>query len=329
MSARSLRFRNTMTKSKKPPQITRHRIACQFSSRLVFFAIALLLAIGASTGTAVEVTLLLNTPDKDEITGTLKEVKEDGTITVIGPYGEQTFRQSEYVTAVCPEPAEYTQARQAYSRGDYEKALALYKQAYADYGMLGWGAASLEGIGNCHRFMGNPDAAIENYTRLLADYPNYAGSRRVKYALAQVREGRADLAGAVELYGQVAQEADDVLSAASLRNIGNVLSSSQKHEEALLYYLRVAILYQNLPQAPVAECMFRAADCFETLAADRPPQEAAKFQERAKKYYLDVMTRYPQSEFADPARLRYQSLNPQSESRDSQSDTLNPQSVIL
>jgi len=298
-----------MTDSESPLPISRVRHRPLSPRLMALLVMTSLLVFGVSGASGLEVTLVLNTPDKDKVQGTLKDVKEDGTITLIGAYGEQTFKQGQYLSAVCPEPAEHPLAKQSYLKAEYPKALQLYEYVYAKYRVLGWGAASLEGIGNCHRFTGNTDAAIENYAKLLADYPNYAGSRRVKYVLAQVREKKTDLAAAVELYEQVAAEADDELSAASLRNIGNILYLSQKYEDALLQYLRVAILYQNLPQAPVAECMFRAADCFEILADTRPPQEAAKLRERAKKYYLDVVTRFPQSEFAKPARLRYQELS--------------------
>ncbi len=130
----------------------------------------------------------------------------------------------------------------------------------------------------------------------------------MKFSLAQANEGKGNLSAAAELYEQVGSEADDELSAMSLCNMGNVLYANGKYEEALLYYLRVAILYQNLANAPVAECMFKAGDCLEKVAEVRSPEVAARLRERARKYYLDVMNRFRQSDFAKQAQLRYQQL---------------------
>ena len=257
----------------------------------------------------LEVTLILNTPDKHEVAGTLKELKEDGTITLIAAYGEETYRKAQYLTATCPEPQEHTLAGQTYLKGEYEKALALYQQVYDNYRLLGWGAASLEGIGKSYTQMANLSAAIESYAKLLWDYPSYAGSRQVKFSLAQACQVKQQLSWAVDLYEQVATESDDELSASALRNVGDIHYGKGDYREALLSYLRVAILYQNFPKAPVAESTFKAADCFEKLAQkEMSPEVVARLKERAKKYYSDVMTRFPQSDFARQASSRYQQL---------------------
>jgi len=268
-----------------------------------------LLGYAARTAEGLEVTLVLNTPDKHQVTGTLKEVGEDGAITLIGIYGEQTYTRSQYLTATCPEPAEQALAKQSYLKGEYAKALLLYQQVHEKYRELGWGAASLEGMGKCHLQMRDVEKAIESYSRLLEEYPGYTGTRAVKFSLAQACEVRGRLSWAVDLYGQVAIESDDELSAMSLRNIGNIHYGRKKYKDALLNYLRVAILYQSFPRAPVAESMFRAGDCFEKLAEEeKSPQVAARLRDRAKKYYEDLMTRFPQSDFARQAQLRYQQL---------------------
>ena len=275
---------------------------------LVVLATMLLVIFGGTKAMALEVTLVMNTPERDEVKGTLKEVKEDGTITLIGTYGVQTFRRDQYLSAVCPEPPEQALANQSYLKGEYAKALALYEEVYTKYRALGWGALSLEGMGNCHRQMAHADAAIEAYSKLIEEYPTYAGGRRVKLSLGQTTEAKGNLARAVELYEEISLEGDDELSAISLRNIARILYAREKYHDALLHYLRVAILYQNLPNAPVAECTFMAGDCFEKLAKDQSPEVAARLRERAKKYYLDVITRFPQSDFAKQAQVRYQQL---------------------
>jgi tetratricopeptide (TPR) repeat protein len=256
----------------------------------------------------LEVTLVLNTPDKKEFKGTLESLSEDGTITLMGAYGVQTFNQGQYVSAVCPEPPEQSLAVQSYMKGEYPKALELYKTVQTKYRVLGWGSASLEGMGNCHRQMGKTDEAIEAYSSLVEQYPTYAGIRRASFALAQASESKGNVSRAVELYEKIAWEGDDELSALSLRNNARILYANGKYQEALLDYLRVAILYQSFPNAPVAEATFRAGDCFEKVAADESYEVANKLRERAKKYYADVITRFPQSEFAPNARLRYQQL---------------------
>ena len=258
--------------------------------------------------TGLEVTLVLNTPDKKEFKGALESVSEDGTITLMGPYGVQTFDQGQYLSAVCPEPPEQSLAVQSYLKGEYPEALELYRTVQAKYRFLGWGAASLEGIGNCSRQMGKTDEAIEAYSSLVEQYPTYAGIRKASFALAQASENKGNVSRAVELYEKIAWGADDELSALSLRNNARILYANGKFQEALLDYLRVAILYQNFPNAPVAEATFRAGDCFEKLAAKESYAVGSKLRERAKKYYADVITRFPQSEFAQNARLRYQQL---------------------
>lgn len=279
-----------------------------------FFWFAVL-AIAVSPGAAaaaetspVEVTVVLNTPDKREVKGVLKEVTGEGTITLTGAYGDQTFRQGQYLSALCLEPPEHAIARQSYLRGDYSQSLELYRETYSRYRFLGWGAVSLEGMANSYRLTGNGDAAIETSAKLLSEYPNYEANRRVKFALAQLRERKGELAAAVELFGQVAWGADDELSATSFRNMGSILYMNGKYEEALLQYLRVPLLYANVPGAPIAECLFRAGDCFEILADELSPQPAAQLRARARKYYSDVVARYPQSEFAKAAQLRHQNL---------------------
>lgn len=276
-----------------------------------FAVLAIAVSPGAAAAAAtspVEVTVVLNTPDKREVKGVLKDVMEDGTITLTGAYGEQTFRQGQYLSASCAEPPEHAIARQTYLKGDYRVAIQLYREIYSRYRFLGWGAVSLEGLANSHRLAGNIDAAMETYAKLLLDYRSYEANRRVKFALAQLRERKGELAAAMELYGQVAWEADDELSATSFRNMGSILYMSGKYEEALLEYIRVPVLYANVPGAPIAECLFRAGDCFEVLADELSPLRADPLRERAREYYFDVITRFPQSEFAKAAQLRYQNL---------------------
>lgn len=257
----------------------------------------------------LEVTLVTNTPDKHRVTGILKEIKEDGTITLIGAYGDQTYKKGQYLSATCPEPPEQTLAKQSYLRGEYARALELYTDVHAKYRDLGWGAASLDGMGKCHLQMADVEAAIESYSSLLEEYPTYAESRPVKFSLAQACEVKKKVSRAVELYEEVIAESDDELSAMSLRNIGNIFYARRMYKQALLYYLRVAILYQNFAKAPVAESMFRAGDCFEKMAEEeKSPKVAARFSQRAKKYYLDLMNRFPQSDFAKQAQSRYQHL---------------------
>jgi tetratricopeptide (TPR) repeat protein len=275
----------------------------------VIVAAIILIAFAGNQAVGLEVTLVMNTPDKQQVKGTLKEIKEDGTITLTGTYGEQTYLRAQYLTATCPEPPEQTLANQSYLKGEYPRALALYEEVSRKYRLLGWGAASLEGMSKCQLQMGNVDASIESYSRLLEEYPSYPGSRTIKFSLAQACEVKGNLSWAVDLYRQVALEADDDLSAMSYRNVANIHYGREKYDDALLHYLRVAILYQNSPGAPVAEATFKAADCFEKLAAEeKSPEIAARHRERAKKYYLDVIARFPQSEYARQAQVRYQQL---------------------
>lgn len=276
---------------------------------IVIIAAFILIAFAGKQAAGLEVTLVMNTPDKQQIKGTLKEIKEDGTITLTGTYGEQTYLRAQYLTATCPEPPEQTLANQSYVKGEYARALALYEAANMRYGQLGWGATSLEGISKCQLQLGNVDAAIENYSELLEEYPAYPESRTIKFSLAQACEVKGKLSWAVDLYGQIAVEGDDEFSALSYRNVGNIHYARKKYDDALLNYLRVAILYPNLPNAAVPESTFKAADCFEKLAADeKSPEVATRLRERAKKYYAEVITRFPQSEYARQAQVRYQQL---------------------
>ncbi len=257
----------------------------------------------------LEVTLVTNTPDKHRVAGVLKDITEDGTITLTGAYGEQTYKKEQYLSATCPEPPEQTLAKQSYLQGEYARALKLYTDVHGKYRGLGWGAASLDGMGKCQLQMGEVGAAIESYSNLLEEYPTYPESRPVKFSLAHACEVKKKVGRAVELYEGVIAESDDELTAMSLRNIGNIFYGRRMYKEALLNYLRVAILYQNFPKAPVAESMFRAGDCFEKMAGDeKSPEVAARFFHRAKKYYLDLMNKFPQSDFAKQAQLRYQQL---------------------
>jgi tetratricopeptide (TPR) repeat protein len=276
---------------------------------IVIVAAFILIAFAGNQAAATEVTLVMNTPDKQQIKGTLKEIKEDGTITLIRAYGEETYARTQYLSATCPEPPEQTLANQSYLKGEYPKALALYETVNSKYGLLGWEAASLEGISKCQLQLGNLDAAIANYSRLLEEYPAYPESRTIKFSLAQACEVKGKLSWAVDLYGQIAVEGDDEASALSYRNIGNIHYARKKYNDALLNYLRVAILYPNLPNAAVPESTFKAADCFEKLAAEeKSPEVATRLRERAKKYFAEVITRFPQSEYARQAQVRYQQL---------------------
>ena len=122
-----------------------------FGLSWMIFAVAglALVTFAEREAECLEVTLVMNTPDKHQVTGTLKEGKEDGTITLIGVYGEETYKKGQYLTATCPEPAEQVLAKQSYMRGEYARALELYGNVHRRYRDLGWGAASLEGMGKC------------------------------------------------------------------------------------------------------------------------------------------------------------------------------------
>jgi len=135
--------------------------------------------------------------------------------------------------------------------------------------------------------------------QLIEKYPNEAFIPSAKFELAWAKQNRKQYDTAIELYKSVASsEGAGELAVEAQFRVGECMLSKGDTKEALREFLRVALLYEDLPEWAAAS-HFYAGLCYEQLGEN----------EKAEKAYRTVLEKYPQTKWAEKAKECLKKLN--------------------
>ena len=226
-----------------------------------------------------------------QIDGAAIQSSADGTIVLTTLNGQAlTFRPETYRQAFTDKPKEMFQVEAMAKSGDLAGAAAVLRRVKEQYAFLGWDLRAAQMLARVELAQKNFPAALAEYEALFIAQPQ----------LKKIPTERANYMQALLGAGQIKETAalvdEDIVSgsreAAARAQIvrGDMKAASGQYEEALLDYLRTALLFTE-QSGVLPEANYKTALALKRLN-----------DPRAMEYFQRVMTEFPDSEFAEMAK---------------------------
>lgn len=225
------------------------------------------------------------------IDGVAIESGDDGTIRLTTATGQVlTFQPGSYQQAVAGRPAEMDRVEALARAREFDEAAALLRQVKARYRSLAWDVHAGRMLARVELARGRFDEALDEYDALFSLQPALRGdpAERLRYMQALLGAGRSDDLS-VLIDEDIASGSRAAAARAQLLR-GDMKSAAGLHREALLDYLRTALLFSDQP-ATLPEATYKTAAALRILN-----------DPRADQWVQRVLDRFPESEFADRIR---------------------------
>jgi tetratricopeptide (TPR) repeat protein len=226
-----------------------------------------------------------------KIEGTTIQSAADGTVLLTTAEGQtMTFRPGTYRQAFTDKPKEMVQVEAMAKSGDLAGATALLRRVKEQYRFLGWDQRAALMLARVELARKNFAASAAEYEALFAVQPQFktVPAERANYMQALLGSGRIKETAAL-VDEDIASGSREAAARAQVVR-GDMKAAGGQYEEALLDYLRTAILFREqisvLPEAT-----------YKTAVALRKLNDP-----RAAEYFQKVMIEFPESEFAGKAK---------------------------
>lgn len=226
-----------------------------------------------------------------QVDGTLIQSAADGTVLLTTSNGQVlTFRPGSYRQAFADKPNEMVQVEALAKGGDLDGAAALLQRVKKQYVFLGWDLRAAQMLARVELARKNFKAAAAEYEALFAAQPKLktVPAERANYMQALLGAGRIKEVS-VLIDEDIASGSREAAARAQVVR-GDMKAANGQVEEALLDYLRTALLFKD-QTAVLPEATYKAAVA---LKKRNDP--------RAKDYFQRVITEFPNSEFAESAK---------------------------
>jgi len=260
------------------------------SKRTCIRAVGIGVAVWAWTFSAMAAYVVL--PNGNRIEGDRIRARSDGTVTLETSAGSRTFTKGQYREAVADKPAAIDEASRLVQQEQYDAAIEKLEGVVRQYRFLGWDVTALKVLPQIYMRKGAYTEAVDAYEKLFRTSPASQQDSEVLFgyfeSLMQAKQ-----------YDKLEPKLDKVIAEASRADAaraqilrGDIKAEKELLEEAVLDYLRTAILFEA--QAEVQpEALFKAARTLERLRDDR-----------ADEFYRRVLEQYPSSRYASEAKAR-------------------------
>ena len=226
-----------------------------------------------------------------KIEGTAIESSPDGTVSLTVKSGQVlTFRAGAYRQAHADKPPEFIRAEAFIKKGDFSPAAELLQKIKTNYKSLGWDQHAIRMLARVELARKDFPAAVREFEILFAQQPELKNAPADRTGYMQALLG----AGRIQETAALADEdiASGSRAAAARAQIirGDIKSAGGQVEEALLDYLRTAILFRD-QLAALPEAFYKTAGALKKL-----------HDPRAGEYFQKVIEEFPDSEFATLAK---------------------------
>ncbi|HEX8372056.1 MAG TPA: tetratricopeptide repeat protein [Chthoniobacterales bacterium] len=198
-----------------------------------------------------------------------------------------------------------------------DEAAAIYQKLAADYPNLPGTdpkqaplavqeaqATSLFGLGQVAQAKGDSATAAKNFAQLKELYPWSSKIFQANYGIAVGLHADKKYAEAAKLLEDIikAQTAPNELRAQAMVLLGKIRRDSGDIASAIDLFIKTDYFYGGVP-AVAAEGLFLGAQALEAqAAAATDPKVKAEAAAKAKKYYGELLKKYPDSPFAAKAK---------------------------
>ena len=176
-----------------------------------------------------------------------------------------------------------------YHAGRLQQKLKRLEEARAAYAKVASGPFAEKALfqtAECWRAESRHKEALEAYEKLLADYPETQFLNQANLGRGHSCRAVGAFKDALEAYRAVIKATDTIDAASALLGEGYTHFAQGNHKDAAKAFLKVDILYGYEELKP------------EALAMLAGTWEKAGNEEKAKKYRKELLSRYPDSDFA-------------------------------
>ena len=248
------------------------------------------LAVLILAGTAVAEPYVINSAGS-KVVGSAIQSAPDGTILLTTLNGQTlTFRPGSYRQAFADKPPEMDQIDALLKQKDLNAVAAILKQVKENYRYLGWDQRASLMLARIYLPLKQFEESAREYEALFEAQPELMQNlkERSNYMQALLGSGRID---------EVAKMVDEDIASGSREAAaraqvvrGDMKAASGQYEEALLDYLRTAILFKAQTTV-LPEATYKTAVALQKLN-----------DPRAADYFQQTITEFPETEYAERAR---------------------------
>jgi len=226
-----------------------------------------------------------------KIEGAAIQSAADGTVHLTTLQGQTlTFRPGAYRQAHADKPEEISRVEAMAGRGELAGAADLLRKVKTQYRFLGWDVQAARMLARVELAQKRFAESAAEYEALFAAHPQLktVSAERANYMQALLGAGRLrEAAGIAD--EEIASGSREAAARAQVLR-GDLKSASKQYEEALLDYLRTALLFRD-QTAVLPEATYKTAVALKQM---KDP--------RAAEYFEKVIREFPNSEFAERAK---------------------------
>ena len=227
----------------------------------------------------------------NQVNGSAITSAEDGTILLTTLNGQTlTFRKGSYRQAFADKPKEIFQVEELVKQKNLNAVVEILCRVKEDYQFLGWDQRAGRMLARIYLPLERYEDSAREYEELFAVQPKFKSvpKERANYMQALLGSGRIDEVAAM-VDEDIASGSREAAARAQVVR-GDMKAKSGQYEEALLDYLRTAILFRA-QTALLPEATYKTAVALKQLN-----------DPRAAHYFKKVIDEFPESEFAELAR---------------------------
>jgi tetratricopeptide (TPR) repeat protein len=226
-----------------------------------------------------------------QIDGSAVQSTADGTVRLTTANGQTlTFPPGAYRQAFADKPPEMFQVEAMAKNGDLAGSAAVLRRVKEQYAFLGWDLRASQMLARVELAQKNFNEAVAEYEALFAAQPQLktVPAERANYMQALLGAGRLKETSAL-INEDIASGSREAAARAQIVR-GDMKRSAGQTEEALLDYLRTALLFTE-QKTVQPEALYKTAVALKKLN-----------DPRAAEYFQRVINEFPDSEFAGLAK---------------------------
>lgn len=226
-----------------------------------------------------------------QIDGSAIQSAPDGTVMLTTLSGQTlTFRPGSYRQAFADKPKEMFQVEAMAKDGDLAGAAAILRRVKEEYRFLGWDQRASLMLARVELALKEFKASAAEYEELFQHQPQLktVPVERANYMQALLGSGRIQETAAL-VDEDIASGSREAAARAQVVR-GDMKAAAGQPEEALLDYLRTAILFED-QTVVLPEATYKTAVALKKLN-----------DPRAVEYFQKVVDEFPKSEFAELAK---------------------------
>ena len=227
----------------------------------------------------------------NQVTGSAIQSAPDGTILLTTLNGQTlTFRAGTYRQAFADKPKEMFQVEALVKQKNLIAVVEILRRVKEEYQFLGWDQrAGLMLARVCLPLKQFEDSARE-YEELFAVQPSLMKNLKERSNYMQALLGSGRIAEVAKMIDEDIASGSREAAARAQVVRGDMKAAGGQYEEALLDYLRTAILFKAQKDV-LPEATYKTAVALKKLN-----------DPRAAEYFQKVMDEFPKSEFVEMAR---------------------------